>query len=80
VTYHISHDIPIPPPLGRKQGSRSGYKSELSKTMDSMQVGDSFHIRSKEDRDGVTARWNVFLPKRFRVREEDCGWRVWRVA
>lgn len=80
MSYVIERGIPLPTPVSshRRIGVR-GPRTVLSRTLDAMQVGDSFVVQTRDEVDALRQRTHAFYPKRFVVRSIGDGGRVWRI-
>ena len=77
MSYVIETGIPIP--QQKRTVWRGRPRSELSTTMVSMDVGQSFLVDSMEDLSRVKGLSATLKPLRFTQRKSREGWRIWRV-
>jgi hypothetical protein len=71
MSYVIEEGIPLPTGYGRR--------TEVSRTLDGLQVDQSFHISTERELTAVRGVMCRIPPKKFSVRKESGGWRIWRI-
>ncbi len=74
MTYIIEDGIPLPPT------PRNHPRTATSQAMARMEVGQSFAIASNAEWQQVRGRLSIMRPRRFSIRRQETGWRVWRIA
>lgn len=68
MTYVIENDIPIPPP--RLRG--------MSQTLRELEIGQSFLIEDEGEYQCAKRMATRQPPKKFSIRKQADGWRIWR--